>query len=838
MKLSSLTLALMIAITSHATLAADPKKSDSTKKQTLSQLIKGKTKSEGLLNFYQDEKSGETLMVLNQDQLDTPFLYFVHTVDGASDAGHFRGGYRETKIIEFRRHFNRIDIITKTPRFVFDQNNPISKASEANISEAVLASIKIETEDKGKIALKINKLFLSEALHKVSPWQRANDKGAKKRFKLGKLDTKKSRIIDKRSFDNNVDIIVDYVFTNPNPNVQGSSAITDPRAVSIKVQHSFIKMPENNFKPRLDDARIGYFTHQFNKMTSESWTPYQDVIKRWDLEKKDPSAVLSDPVKPITWWIENTTPLEWRDTIKKAVLSWNIAFEKAGFKNAMVVKIQPDDATWDAGDINYNVLRWTASPKPRFGGYGPSFANPLTGQILGSDIMLEFVFMKNRWVYDTLYSQGAASLVGNDSSSPDLYCSAGHQLQHGIMLGQNLTNSDISKKAVIDEGLTMLILHEVGHTLGLNHNMKASVLWNEKEVHSKALTKGIISGSVMDYTPVNVAPIGTEQGYYFQTGPGPYDLWAIEYGYSTALSNPQAEQTRLETILTRSAEHGLAFGNDADDMRRPGSHIDPRIMISDMSSNPVAYAQDRMALINQAFEQLKTKALIEGESHQQLLTLSNTLYGQYKKQAEIISRQIGGVYIERNHVTKNSQLAPYTPVPLATQQQAMSALAQFVFAPTTLATMQPLYSHMQHQRRGFSHFSRNEDPKAHAMILNIQKSVLDQLLHKNVLQRISDTALYGNQYLLSNFMNDLSAAIFIDDKAVTSTSMNVQIEYVKRLIKIAGLNNSSSYDNLAKSAAVYQLKTISNQSTSWGAKEAMKSHKAYIDLLIARAFSA
>ena len=130
----------------------------------------------------------------------------------------------------------------------------------------------------------------------------------------------------------------------------------------------------------------------------------------------------------------------------------------------MVVKIQPDDATWDAGDINYNVLRWTASPKPRFGGYGPSFANPLTGQILGSDIMLEFVFMKNRWVYDTLYSQGAASLVGNDSSSPDLYCSAGHLMHNSLLSAKTMLSaagaSKSEMKKLSEQALSYLILHK------------------------------------------------------------------------------------------------------------------------------------------------------------------------------------------------------------------------------------------------------------------------------------------------------------------------------------------------------------------------------------------
>ncbi len=830
----ALSLSLVLAMQGHATAA----KKEEKKPETLAEMIKDKNEIAGVFSLYQDTKTGENLMVLDQSQLDTPFVYFAHTVDGVTDAGHFRGAYRETKLIEFRKHFDRIDIISKTPRYKFDKSSALARSADANISEAVLASIKIEKEQDGKIAFNVDKLFLSEALHKVSPWSKPKDKDASKRFKLGKLDDKKSRIVKQRPYPNNLDIVVDYVFTNSNPMVRGSKALSDPRNVSIKVQHSFIALPKNNYQTRQDDARIGYFTNQFDNMTSADWAPYEDVIKRWDLQKQDPAAALSEPVKPITWWIENTTPVEWRDTIRDAVLAWNSSFEKAGFKNAIEVKVQPDDADWDAGDINYNVLRWTASPKPPFGGYGPALANPLTGQILGSDIMLEYVFMKNRWMYDTLYTQGAAALE-TSPSNPELHCSLGHSIQENMLLAKGLgTGASIEDKEIIRQGLTQLILHEVGHTLGLNHNMKSSILWDEKDVHDKSKTQGIVTGSVMDYAPANIAPIGMQQGDIFQTKPGPYDDWAIEYGYSQALTDKVAEQQRLEKILARSSDHGLAFGNDADDMRAPGRHIDPRVMIGDMSSNPAAYADNRMTLINQLFTELKDKATVEGESYQQLVTSANILFKSYRTQATVLSRQIGGIYVERNVVGDDKNGAPFTPVPLERQQHAMQVLADKVFSPKVLASMQPLYNSLLQQRRGFNHYGKNEDPKPHGMILGMQKLVLAQLLHPAVMLRISDSALYGNQYSLNLFMNDLTASIFVESKKTNTLSHNLQIEYVNQLIAIAGLNKASKHDNLAKAAALYQLNQIADISIPWGADTAAKAHKQYINHLISKALEA
>ena len=278
MKLTTLALTLSVALSGHA-LASDKK--EDKKPQTLSEMVEGQTEFSGIFNLYQDPKTGEHLMVITESQLNTPFVYFAHTVDGVTDAGHYRGAYRETKLIEFRKYFDRIDIVSKTPRYKFDQNSAIAKASNANISEAVLASIKIEKEEQGKIAFKVNKLFLSEALHKVSPTPNPADKKAKKRFKVGKLNSKKSRIVKQRPYPNNLDVVVDYVFSNASPTVRGTSAVSDPRNVSVKVQHSFVALPKNDYKPRKDDARIGYFTNQFDLMTSTDWAPYEDVIKRY-----------------------------------------------------------------------------------------------------------------------------------------------------------------------------------------------------------------------------------------------------------------------------------------------------------------------------------------------------------------------------------------------------------------------------------------------------------------------------------------------------------------------------------------------------------------------------
>lgn len=838
-------LGLLIACSASGVYAEDKKSEDKEKekeKKTLASVIEGKDKFAGFVDIYRDTKDGSGYIAIDESQLGKPFLYFAKTVNGALDAGHFKGAFRQSRLIEFRRYYDRIDIIATTPRYYFDPSNAISKAADANISEAVLVSSKVEINDEGKYVIKLNDVFMNEKLHKVSPMANPDPKAEKKRFKLGKFSKDKSRILSIDNFPENTHVVVDYVYENDKPKVRGGREITDPRYVSLKLQHAFVELPDDNFTARRDDPRIGYFSQQFDDLTSDQTTNYRDVINRWHLEKKDPTAAVSDPVEPITWWIENTTPMEWRDTIRDATLAWNSAFEKAGFSNAIEVKVQPDDADWKAEDVRYNVLRWTSSPRPPFGGYGPSIANPLTGQIISADIMLEYAFMKGRWITAKMFTDGydanQQDMLGDDMN----YCLAGFGLNQGIMFGQTAALAkgmgDIEKDKLLRQSMYYLILHEVGHTLGLNHNMMATQLHDHKQAHDPAITQGILAGSVMDYPSVNFAPEGMEQGDFYSVKPGPYDDWVINYGYSQGLTDDAAEKARLQKILARSAEHGLQFGNDADDMRAPGRHIDPRINIFDMSSNAVAYAQDRFELIKSTAAELKDKTLTEGESHNNLVVGVNVVFGEFSRQANVVSRYIGGVYVDRTFIGQEGYKQPFTPVPKALQKEAMQTLSDNVFAPQAIDSMAPLFAYLQRQRRSFEAFGTNEDPKLHTMLLTAQKRVFDHVMHPNTLMRLTDSSLYGNEYKVEEVLADLTKAVFDADRKgdVNSYRRNLQVEYVERLINMSGLEKGSKHDYMSRAAAVYELNRIQDLVGSSRGDQGTKVHRFFLRDRINRAF--
>jgi hypothetical protein len=838
----SVTALIAIATTGTAIAKDDPKKKDAAKPKTIAELKKDKTLHDGFLKFYQDEKTGSLMLLISKDDLNKPMLHASHTMNGVADAGHFTGSFRSEKLVEFTKSFDKIELVTKTNRFKFDETSAISRAKDANISKAILATLKIEgtNKDQTEFMVKADTFLLSEALDKLIYTPHPDDKDAKKRFNPGKLSKDKNKYVSLRSYPENSDVVVEYVLENPAPAIRGSSSVSDSRSIVIEMQHSFIKLPESDFQARRDDPRIGYFHQQFDVMTSNRYANYGDVINRWNLVKKDPSAALSEPVKPITWWIENTTPVELRETIKEATLAWNEAFETAGFKNAIEVKIQPDDAEWDAGDIRYNVLRWTSSPRPFFGGYGPSLANPMTGEIIAADIMLELVFIKNRWLYEGLFTEGLTmQQMMADNIAGATQCSAGHSMQMQTLLASTILEtagaSEDEMRKMMKQSLSGLILHEVGHTLGLNHNMRASQRFNATEVHDAAITQGVLTGSVMDYAPTNIAPPGVQQGDYSDYRAGPYDHWAIEYGYSTGLADAEKEESRLSAILVRSTQPDLAFGNDADDMRSPGRHIDPRVMTNDMSNQAIDYSIGRIKLVNDTFGKLKDRVLKQGDSYHNLVMGTNVLIGNYRAATGVMTRYIGGVYIDRALVGQENATQPYQPVPKELQKQAMGALGEHLFAANVFDQAKQVYSSLQVQRRGFNNYGKNEDPKIHATLLNIQKNALAHLLHKDVLTRMSDTAMYGNEYRLNEMLSDLTSAVFDADlkSEVNTHRQNLQIEYVQTLLK--AIDKKSPYDHLSKAAITYQLNSIARKLSFTGAKGDSWIHQSYLKTMIDKA---
>ena len=801
--------------------------------------VKSSKKIDGLFTVYQDTATGSLQLFVKKDQLGKEYIYQSFSINGPTSLYLNQSMHRSNFAFKVQKSFDKLEFVRVNTSFYYDAENPVSKTQNVDKPEAVFTAEKVAAEDSTGYLISADGLFLSERMDPVKPLSQPS-LFSTPTFNLGSLNTAKSKYHNVRSFPNNTDIVVDLAYDNPNAFVSGGADITDPRYVRVRMQHSIIEMPQNDFRPRIDDPRVGYFTQQVTDQTSISPVPYRDKINHWSLVKKDPTAALSEPLEPIVFWVENTTPLEYRQIIVDAGLKWNAAFEKAGFKNAVQMKIMPDDADWDPADIRYNVIRWVSSANPAYGAIGPSFWNPKTGQIIGADITVEWFTGSSTPVVDELFSKTSVSdlhfpgMVPNDHSS----CTIGAELKAQLVSGMTALEANGADakelKEMHQQFLTYLVLHEMGHTLGLNHNMKASQMWSPAEINNKELTRkyGLI-GSVMDYPAVNISNDKTKQGDYYTVVVGPYDIWAIEYGYTPFA--PDEEKEGLKKILSRSTDPKLAFGNDGDDMRAPGKAMDPRVNVNDLTSDAIGYAEDRFKLVNEVMGKLVTKYSKPGQSYAELRSRYITLLSHRLNMISAVSRYVGGVYVDRSFPEQKSATKPFTPVSLATQKRAIAVLNKHVFAPNAFDADAPVYAYLQPQRRGFNQSASGDDYRITSTVLTQQiNGALAHILHANTMQRITNSRLYGNQYSVAEVMSDLSNGIFASDlKAnVNVYRQYLQTSFVKGLLNIQDPKNGL-YDDVAKAAALNTLRKIKGMmGSAVSTNEETKAHRANIVFLI------
>lgn len=841
---------------------ADAKK-QKEEKPTVADKVKSSRKIEGLFTLYRDTATSSLQLYVAKDQLDKDFIYQSFSMGGPNELYLNENMIRETWLFSIRRNQDKIEFLRKNTAFYYDPANPVSKAANADVAEAIFHSEKIAASDSTGYLIPIDGLFISNKLDAVKPVIPPGTSPATV-FNLGSLSTSKSSYDTVRSFPGNTDIVVRLAYENPAPLNGGGKDITDARYVTVRMQHSFLAVPENSYRPRRDDPRVGYFGAQVDDLTSISATPYRDFISRWHLEKKNPGARISEPVEPIVFWIENTTPLEYRPIIKEAGEKWNEAFEAAGFRNAIVMKEMPDTATWDPADVAYNVIRWKSSAKPSYGAIGPSFFNPLTGQIMGADITVEWKTGAGTPVYDYLFNGGVPAVApswthpeqaaspqeqatADGAPNPALLCRIGNELslqfQTGLVAVETLDAELTAERRaetvreMHKQFLYYLIMHEMGHTLGLNHNMRASQMLSPEQLHDTKLTHKLgLQGSVMDYPAINVSRDRSRQGDYYTTKAGPYDIWAIEYGYTPF--SPETEEAGLHRILARSTDPKLAFGNDADDMRSPGKAIDPRVNINDLSNDMMVYGEERLLLVNDMMTLLKARFSRPDQGYQELLLRYGQLNRQRADMANAISRYIGGVYVDRSFVGQETDARPYTPVPLETQKKAMELLGRYIYAPDAFTADYPLFPYLQPQRRGFNFFSTTEDYKPQNTFRSLQTTTLSHILHPSTLSRINNSSLYGNDYSVAEVMHDLTSNIFDADLRgeVSLVRQNLQTVYVNALKSI--LEATGGYDYASKSASFAALMEIRTKLEGAGGSDPQSAaHRKHLVFLIDRALS-
>jgi hypothetical protein len=319
---------------------------------------------------------------------------------------------------------------------------------------------------------------------------------------------------------------------------------------------------------------------------------------------------------------------------------------------------------------------------------------------------------------------------------------------------------------------------------------------------------------------------------------GPYDNWAIEYGYTPFTA--AEEESGLRRILSRSTDPQLAFGNDGDDMRAPGKAMDPRVNVNDLSSDAIAYAEDRLKLVNSVMGKLVQKYSKPNQTYAELRARYGALQGQRNSMISAVSRYIGGIYIDRSTPDQRSGNKPYTPVSLATQKKAMELLSKYVFAPNAFDADSQVFPYLQPQRRGFNQSNSGDDYRITSVVLNQQGAAVAHILHPATLQRITNSRLYGNQYSVADVMSDLVKACFDAD---LRTNVNVYRQYLQTaFVKQASIiidPKTSGYDDVARAAALNTLKKIKTLlAGAVSTNEETKAHRGNLLFLINAALEA
>lgn len=766
------------------TTSGDSEAPDANGLKPFSEVTQDFVPSEGLFTVYRHPRNNQALLGLMPSQLNQNMLLITTLESGLGEAGVFRGWPVNNGILlQFRlAPNNRLQVAVPNVFFRDDQGRPQAReAIGRSFSDSVLFSLPILSidRDSGEMLIDLTEFLLARDPANVMaslPWI-AEGYG---------VNPDLSYLGDTQVFPENVEVETVLGFSGGPGGVLslffgGLESLPDPRGFNLRVRHSLSALPNHPaFQPRTADQRVGYFISAYrtaNRQRSpDSMVRY---IHRWHLEKQDPTAALSPPKQPLVFWLENTIPREYREAVWDGVEWWNAAFEQAGFLGAIEVRQMPDDADWNPADVRYNVIRWSDSFRSGVLGLGPSRVNPLTGEILDADVILDAVSISfagqefqqfqprlgdttasalmqfcDAPVVQRILRRGTASpLTGAAQSAATLVdmadtCVGGMGLEQMSLgqwsmdvLGGPLANR-AAQEAYIQDFLRVLTAHEVGHILGLRHNFLGSTLLSPADLNNPNITRtqGMIT-SIMDYLPPNIAPPGQPQGDYFPHQLGAYDLWAIEYGYKPT-TNRMTAQRELQAIANRASQPELAYAPDEDVQ----DFLDPKANPWDWSNDPLSYAADQIDVAQAILGKLDWFSLNPGESYGLLRQRVNLLFRYYRHQAMVMANYVGGQQFSRTDPWSSRGQPAFTPISATEQRQALDLISQQVLDADAIQLSPDLVQRLAPDRwwhQGQRPILFPLDYPLYDQILGVQALTLTELLYGDRLTRMQNADLHS-----------------------------------------------------------------------------------------------
>ncbi len=721
-------------------------------------------------------KRESVFLGIKPQQFDRDLLLVTQVSQGIGEASIDGGASVRSDLVRFHRTGDRVELWVVNPHVTAAPGSPMARTVAYSFGHSVAESFPIATiRDTSEILIDLEPLLLSDwadfgsLLQTVGNQRRIGGNVA--------FDRDRSSIQTIRVFPTNFEAEVRLTYA-PTRNL-GLETVPDYRWIPVGVHYSFLELPARPMRPRYADDRVGYFISaikDFSRDTVENF--FVRYANRWRLEKKEPAAPLSEPARPITYYIDRTVPVEWRPYVRAGILQWNSAFEDAGFKNAIRVLDAPNDSAWSAEDARYSTVRWTATDRSVYA-IGPSNVDPRTGEILNADILIAASWIQ-AWRGEAVRLAGPEALAGEifglDSALRRLPASqAGKLCSYGAGLGVEgtLLRASLVAAGTIPAGgrvpeeyvgaaLKELVMHEVGHTLGLRHNFRGSAGISRAQLTDRKYTSTHGIGiSVMDYDPPTVSLERSHQGEYYASTIGSYDRWAIQYGYATVAGDdnvapakggdredadwtPDLEVNGLRAIAAQAAEPEHLYGTD-EDAGFGGFGLDPTITRYDQTDDPLGWARDRVTLIDALFDSLETRLVGVGQGYPKLRAAFQDLLSARWYATLVTTKYVGGATTSRDHRSDPGARPAFTNIPAAKQRDALAFITESGLGEQAYRFPPDLLNRLAPDR--WMHWGSNPaaedriDFALHDWALGQESTLIGQLLDPVTLSRIRDAEL-------------------------------------------------------------------------------------------------
>jgi hypothetical protein len=696
---------------------------------------------------------------------------------------------RPQQIVRWYMQDDKILLKSVTYDAIADPSLPVAKAVQRNNFEPIIMVFDLATmsKDSSAVVFDATSLFTSD-IPMIGPLSKAE----KRTFEIQALDAKRSYVTSMKSYPQNTEVRHVLTFTGTNiPDNQLTNTL------SIEMNQSFILLPEKIWQPRFSDERVGYFSlTRTNYGLDEQKAANQTLITRWRLEPKDPAAYfrgeLVEPIKPIVYYIDPGTPMEWRPFLKKGIEDWQAAFETAGFKNAIIAKDPPspeEDPEWSPEDVRYSVIRYITTDIQN--AVGPHVHDPRSGEIIESDIL---------WYHNVMNLLRNWFFIQTAAANPE-------------------ARTPKFKKELMGELIRFVAAHEVGHTLGLPHNMGSSSAYSVDSLRAPGFVQRMgVAPSIMDYARFNYVAQPQDKGAGFYAAVGPYDKWSIEWGYKLIkdANDPDKEKPTLnQWILNKAGNPVYRFG------QQQFNTIDPSGQTEDIGDDAIKASDLGIENLKVTTSKLVEWTVKPGEDFAELTELYTNVAGQFRRYMGHVVNNVGGTY---EYDKTGEQKGPvYVNVAREKQIRAMQFFDRQLFTTP--------YWMINNEILGKIEGSGTMD-----RIRSLQTSTLNSLFAQDRMKRLSEqAALQGNKaYSLNDLFYDSKKMIYRELDLHTTPDAyrrNLHRALLDKLASLLTLDNTdisqSDISSLAR-LTVSQIKQAATREAAIIADATTKAH--YLDL--------